>query len=413
MISSFYEKIVGGSPPPADPNEPKILCIGNPCLDIVHVCKHYPVEDSDERCQEYRWQRGGNACNNCTVLSKLGTPTEFLGILGTGHYNWDFLKDDMRKHEIDFSHCPVLEGVECPISTVILTANTGSRTILHYNSNSPDLKLEDLEKLDLKRYSWIHFEGRNVPRVLSMMQYLESYNNGIKNPENNPSDDGEKMEKMTITISVELEKKNIDLLDLLPYADVAFISRDFAESRGYSNMGETLKNMGRDVKSGAVIVCAWGDRGAMAKTPNGTIVQSPAFSPPEVVDTLGAGDTFTAATLHYLNMVKISRRKIQAARTSEISEQRTATEEASCAVPTNLASSLAEGRIKSELPHRRVTQNSNIESLEFSRTEFIDRRVLQGAVTFACRVAGSKVGSRGYDAVSRAPEDLLSSSVAR
>lgn len=48
MISSFYEKIVGGSPPP-ETNEPRILCVGNPCLDIVHVCKHYPVEDSDER----------------------------------------------------------------------------------------------------------------------------------------------------------------------------------------------------------------------------------------------------------------------------------------------------------------------------------------------------------------------------
>lgn len=93
----------------------------------------------------------------------------------------------------------------------------------------------------------ISLQGRNVSHVLSMMQYVESYNNDIKNNEKKVDDDGR---KMTITVSVELEKKNIDLLDLLPYADVAFISSDFAKSRGYSNMGETLKNMGRDVKSG-------------------------------------------------------------------------------------------------------------------------------------------------------------------
>jgi len=36
-----------------------------------------------------RWQRGGNASNNCTVLSQLGAPCEFLGTLSMKqHLKW-------------------------------------------------------------------------------------------------------------------------------------------------------------------------------------------------------------------------------------------------------------------------------------------------------------------------------------
>ena len=47
MISSIYEKIVGSSS--GEPNNPKILCVGLSCLDIVQLCKNYPIEDSDQR----------------------------------------------------------------------------------------------------------------------------------------------------------------------------------------------------------------------------------------------------------------------------------------------------------------------------------------------------------------------------
>lgn len=158
MISSFYEKIVGTSS--SEPNEPKILCIGVICIDVVQVCKDYPIEDSDQRCVEYRWQRGGNASNTCTVLSQLGSRCEFFGSLSSEQY-LTFLQDDMRKFNIDFSHCSMVPGVGCPTSTVILSQSTGSRTIIHYNPQLPELTLQDFEKLNLEEYSWIHFQEYN------------------------------------------------------------------------------------------------------------------------------------------------------------------------------------------------------------------------------------------------------------
>lgn len=48
----------------------------------------------------------------------------------------------------------------------------------------------------------------------------------------------------------------------------------------------------------ATVVCAWGELGAWAQQgKNATLLHSPAFPPPQVVDSLGAGDTFTAAMI--------------------------------------------------------------------------------------------------------------------
>lgn len=53
-----------------------------------------------------------------------------------------------------------------------------------------------------------------------------------------------------ITISLDLEKPRSTLLDLLPYADVIFVGKDFAKSRNCTNMSETLKNIAKDTKPG-------------------------------------------------------------------------------------------------------------------------------------------------------------------
>ncbi|XP_076473949.1 ketohexokinase isoform X2 [Bombus vancouverensis nearcticus] len=334
---------------------------------------------------ECRWQRGGNASNTCTVLSQLGSPCEFFGTLSAEEH-LSFLQNDMRSYNIDFSHCPMVEGIGCPISTVMLSLSSGSRTILHHNPNLPELTLKNFEQLHLEDYSWIHFEGRNLNEVLSMMQCVENYNNML-----NYSEDSNSKEiassQVPITVSVELETPKQELLDLLPYVDVAFISKDFAQSRGHDNMSETLKDISGDAKSGATLICAWADRGAMARTPDNITVQSPAFPPQKVVDTLGAGDTFNAAVLHYLNKAKlefIRKKKLESCKTNSALQK--------------------DVKIK-----RNIKMNYNIESLECSHTEFITQNVLQAAVTFACQVAGAKVGLRGYNKLDKIFKDASKS----
>lgn len=81
-----------------------------------------------------------------------------------------------------------------------------------------------------------------------MMQHIENYNKSLAQKEGESTD--KSIHHFPITISVELEKMRPELLDLLPYADVAFVSKDFAKSKGYVNMSETLKNVSQDAKTG-------------------------------------------------------------------------------------------------------------------------------------------------------------------
>lgn len=110
--------------------EKQILCVGLVVLDIINVVDKYPEEDTDSRCLSQRWQRGGNASNSCTVLSLLGAPCAFMGSLAPGHVA-DFVLDDFGRYSVDLCYVVLQSTGSVPISTVVVSEASGSRTILH------------------------------------------------------------------------------------------------------------------------------------------------------------------------------------------------------------------------------------------------------------------------------------------
>ncbi|XP_061788802.1 ketohexokinase isoform X4 [Nerophis lumbriciformis] len=265
----------------------KVLCIGLVCLDIISVVDKYPEEDTDNRCVSQRWQRGGNASNSCTVLSLLGTSCAFMGSLCAGPVA-SFILEDFQKLNIDMSL--VSEHAQCvtPTSLVISSSSTGSRTILHINRNVPDVTAEDFSKVDLSHFKWIHWEGRNVDEQLKMIQQVARHNAALPL-------------QQQITISVEIEKPREPLYELFAYGDVVFVSKDVARHLGFQTPQTALEGLRCRVKVGAVVICAWAEKGADALAPDGLLVHSDAFPPERLVDTLGAGDTFNAAVIHKLS----------------------------------------------------------------------------------------------------------------
>nr|XP_020839535.1 ketohexokinase isoform X2 [Phascolarctos cinereus] len=315
--------------------EKQILCVGLVVLDIINVVDKYPEEDSDSRCLTQRWQRGGNASNSCTILSLLGAPCAFMGSLAPGHVA-DFVLDDLRRYSVDLRYTVPQRVGSIPISTVITSAATGSRTILHansflvtdfkyrgvdvsqvawqnkgetpcsccivnnsngsrtiilYDTNLPDVSAKDFEKVDLNRFKWIHFEGRNASEQVKMLQRIEQHNKKLP-------------KEQQITISVEVEKPREELYQLFAYGDVVFVSKDVARHMGFRSAAETLKGLYNRVGKGAVLVCAWAEEGADALGPDGQLLHSDAFPPPQLVDTLGAGDTFNASVIFSLSQGK-------------------------------------------------------------------------------------------------------------
>lgn len=176
------------------------------------------------RSHHGRWQRGGNASNNCTVLRNLGCSCELLTTFSTAEM-FKFVLIDLEKRKIQIKNCVYHDDCEVPISTVLISQRSGSRTIIHSNPNLPGIAFADFDKCDLNRYKWIHFEAR-IPGETSLMMRKVVERNEENNPENR------------ILISLDLEKIGNDNLTLVNYADYVFVGKDFAEYLGCTNKKE-------------------------------------------------------------------------------------------------------------------------------------------------------------------------------
>nr|XP_005998752.1 PREDICTED: ketohexokinase isoform X2 [Latimeria chalumnae] len=270
--------------------EKRVLCIGLVCLDIISVVERFPEEDSDTRCLSQRWQRGGNASNSCTVLSLLGVPCAFMGSLAPGRVA-DFITDDFARRGIEASAVAWQREGVTPCACCIVNLLSGSRTVVLSDTNLPDVTAEDFQKVDLSRYMWIHWEGRNASEQVKMIKRVEEHNAALPVEER-------------ISVSVEIEKTREELYQLFAHGDVVFISKDVARRFGFHSAPEALKGLYGRVKKGACLICAWADKGADALGPDGVLLHSDAFPPTALVDTLGAGDTFNASVIFCLSRGK-------------------------------------------------------------------------------------------------------------
>ncbi|XP_026022432.1 ketohexokinase isoform X4 [Astatotilapia calliptera] len=265
----------------------KILCVGLVCLDIINVVNKYPEEDTDSRCLSQRWQRGGNASNSCTVLSLLGAPCAFMGSLSAGPVA-NFIMADFSQRDIDVSAVVLQVEGQTPCACCVVCPSTGTRTVVLSDTNLPDVTAEDFSKVHLHQFKWIHWEGRNAEEQVKMIQQVERYNSMLP-------------QQQKITISVEIEKTRQPLYQLFPHGDVVFVSKDVARDFGFESAEAALKGLYSRVKQGAILICAWAEKGADALGPDGVIIHSDAFPPESLVDTLGAGDTFNAAVIYTLS----------------------------------------------------------------------------------------------------------------
>jgi len=252
-----------------------ILAIGIATIDIINTTDGFPEEDQEVRAINQEIRRGGNATNTLVVLSQFSHQCQWLGTLADDQ-SATLIASDLRSHNIQFENCERFPNATTPTSYITLNQLNGSRTIVHYR-DLPELSATAFEKIDLSAIDWIHFEGRNVKQTKKMLSRIKN-------------------SKLKIPVSIEIEKQRDGLEALYSGADIYFFSKAFASLENYDDAEHFLRQY-RALIPDATLICTWGSAGAYALEDQ-KLFFSAAPKLDNVIDTIGAGDTFIAAFIH-------------------------------------------------------------------------------------------------------------------
>jgi ketohexokinase len=253
----------------------RILTTGIATLDIINQVDHYPAEDEELRAEVQSIRCGGNATNTACVLAQFGFEVHLLATLGEDNAA-EQIRRQLQANAVVTERLVTIPQGRTPTSYITLNRANASRTIIHYR-DLPELEENDFPFGELEDYDWFHFEGRNIDTLEKILRRLVR-------------------QRVDQPISIEIEKPRPGIERLYRYADLLLFSRAFAKSHDYT-CADTLFDDLRSKGVSATLVCSWAEQGAFACDRNGRRYHSPAFVPDQVVDTLGAGDTFHAGLI--------------------------------------------------------------------------------------------------------------------
>jgi sulfofructose kinase len=254
----------------ADAGRKHVLCTGIAVLDLVFRVGAFPRPEVKTQASEFRTINGGNAANAAVAIAHLGARASFAGPLG-GPTGTDTVGDAFltlaARESIDCSACPRIAGVPSPISAICIDRR-GERAIVNYRDEGltaarpehPAALVADVDAViadnrfpEFVRDVCIAAQARGIPSVLD---------------------------------ADEPRRDSNELLTLVTH--VVFSAEGLRATAGTDHLGRALIDVSKQTQAFLAVTDGAND---VLWLDNGELRQIPAFKV-DVVDTLGAGDTF-------------------------------------------------------------------------------------------------------------------------
>lgn len=267
--------------------KPRLLVFGDIGADILLRADRLPAPGSDAAVRDWEIAPGGSAANCAIVASRLGTPTDFIGFIGTDEFGKQLtaaLRDGPSPSRA-FEHLTVLDGKTG--ITVSLVDSAGERTFLSCRGVNASGRAEDLPlelcrsgtHLHLSGYSFQDRSSRRTADTLLERAATESVPVSL-DPSYLFARDYDRLYRGT------LEQTAL----VFPNREEAALITGFEDPE---DAAKRLLDLGPETA-----VIKLGSQGCLiARRDSGEILRIPAIVPPRVVDTTGAGDAFCAGFL--------------------------------------------------------------------------------------------------------------------
>lgn len=231
----------------------RIAAAGDNCMDVYDKeGKAYP---------------GGNPVNVAVYVTRLGGESAYVGAVGTDEYG-KIMLDAIRKKGVDVSHMKILQGNTAVTHVEIVD---GNRVLGEYEEGVlADFKLDEADLDFLCGYDMV---------VSGLWGMCEKELPALK----------QRGATIAFDFATKLDHPIVEIA--IPYVDYAFFAIDDQEEE---EIKAFMKEMHQ--KGPRVIVVTRGEAGSLAY--DGREFYSYGIVPCQVVDTMGAGDSFIAGFLY-------------------------------------------------------------------------------------------------------------------
>ena len=250
----------------------KIVGIGANVYDTLAVLPHYAPEDTKLRAEHVQRAGGGPCATGLVAASKLGASAAFLGCV-TADGQGEFLIEDFQRYGVSTGLVRKIPGFRAFTSYVMLSRESGSRTIVFDKGNLPPLALDAAQKAAIRNADILMVDGNELSAALEGCKIAR--------------ESGTKVLYDAGGVYEGIEQ-------LLPFADVLIPSEEFAAAvTGESNTDAAAEALYQRYTP-EVAVITQGKKGGTLYD-GAALWHYPVMDAGAVVDSNGAGDVFHGA----------------------------------------------------------------------------------------------------------------------
>jgi sulfofructose kinase len=251
-----------------------VLCTGIAVLDMLFRVERFPKPEVKTQASDFRAVAGGNAANAAVAIAHLGARASFTGPLG-GPAGTDTVGDTLLKliaeEGIDVTNCPRVDGVPSPISAISIDGR-GERAIANFRD----------ERLAQTRPADPDALVANADAVIADNRF-PAYVRDVCIA----------ARKRGLPVVLDADEPRPDSIELLSIVShVVFSAEGLRATAGTDHLGRALVDISKQTTSFVAVTDGAND--VLWLDDDGDLRQIPAYKV-NVVDTLGAGDTFHGA----------------------------------------------------------------------------------------------------------------------
>jgi sugar/nucleoside kinase (ribokinase family) len=249
---------------------PEVLVYGSIGYDVITSISNMPEPGKDADVLAEEWHLGGEACNISVALARWGVKVAVGGNRIAEDEGGGFVRRKLSSSGVDITQVGVCTRAATPFCR-ILVAPGGERFILSYGHKDARFTLPDNNLLQSAKILVTDRFGGKIRDAITGVAKVR----------------GLKVVSVDVTPAEEMRLRN---------SDVIITSRHFIENSVGNMDVETFVQEMQAASGGAVVVTRGPDPVIYTEGKNLMEIEVPQVD--KIVDTTGAGDTFTAGFVY-------------------------------------------------------------------------------------------------------------------